>query len=258
MSERSWMVPCCVAALLLTGIGLSQVQDGDPAKNSHIALQHFEKGKQLIEGNCIDCMGGTQKGMEQGIKEIETAITAGYRDKKTAYELLSDAYGSMSTYRGKYPEEERAYFAKRDEVDRKLYALYPNDPEVLNRYAETIHDDSAKIEILRRVLKIKPNPGAKFELGDLLLKQRNIIEGLSLVRSGIETEVNEEAVISYVATLIGRLQDLGCPLADGAAWNERAQTAFQKATQGAGDPTAMPEFKRAFFIELDKTNCRAA
>src|SRR5262249_30862549 len=109
---------------------------------------------------------------------------------------------------------------------------------------------------LRRLLKIKANPGSKFELGYLLLKQRKIDEGLPLVRSGIEGEVNEEAVMSYVGTLIGQLQELGCPLAGATAWNEKAQSAFEKATYGEGDPTAMPEFKRAFLGELDKTICR--
>jgi hypothetical protein len=256
--ERSWIVPFCVAALLLTGKGQSQVQGVDPARDTHVALQHFQKGKQLIEDNCIDCMGGTQQGMEQGIKEMEAAINAGYRDKKAAYELLSDAYGDMSTYRGRYPEEEKAYFAKRDEVDRKIYALYPNDPEVLDRYAQTVHDDNAKIEILRRLLKIKASPENKFELGYLLLKQRNVAEGLPLVRSAIETETSEEAALNYVGTLISQLQELGCPLADGTAWNEKAQAAFYKATRGVGDPTAMPEFRKNFFTALDKANCKVA
>lgn len=258
MPERSWIVPCCMLLALLPAGGQQSRLQGDQATNPDLALRHFEKGKQLIENNCIDCMGGNLQGMEQGIKEIEAAINAGYQDKKTAYKLLSDAYANMATYRGKYPEEEKAYFAKREEVDRRLYSLYPNDPEVLDRYAQTVHNDVEKIEVLRRLLKIKASPGSKFELGYLLLKQNKVSEGLPLVRSAIESETSEEAVLNYVGTLMSQLQELGCPLANETSWNERAQTAFEKATRGAGDPSAMPEFKKSFFTALDQTSCRAA
>jgi hypothetical protein len=228
----------------------SQIKKIDSA-----AARHFDKGKELIENNCIDCMDGTQSGMEQGIKEIEAALEAGYRSRKAAYELLSDAYAHMSTYTGKNPEEEKLYTNKRKQINRKLFELYPDDPDVLERYETTLENDAERLQILKRLVKIKPTPDSKFGLGILLMQQRNVTEGFPLVRSAITTEDNAEAVMSYVDSLIEQLDRLGCPLADAASWSRKAYTAFDKATRGAGDAGALPQFKQNFSTALDRVSC---
>lgn len=244
------------ALLVLGARAQAATQKNSPAKKvEDAAAAHFHKGKQLIENNCIDCMGGTQAGMEQGIREIEAALEAGYGNRKAAYLLLEDAYAHMTTYTGKDPEAQKAYSAKRAQAAHKLFELYPNDPEVLERYQSTIENDAEKIQVLRRLLEIRPNAGSQFELGYLLMKQRNVNEGLPLVRNAIMTDNNAEAVLNYAVSLIGQLDELGCPLGDAAAWQQRARTAFDKAMRGAGDPKAMPEFKKSFSAALDKVNC---
>jgi hypothetical protein len=133
--------------------------------------------------------------------------------------------------------------------------MYPNDPDVLKRYESTIANEEEKVEILRRLLKIKPDPGSQFELGYLLMKQRKVEEGLPLVRTAIMTDKDAEAVLNYVGRLIGQLEELGCPLGEAATWQQKAGIAFDKAMSGAGDPNAMPEFKKSLAAALDKVNC---
>jgi hypothetical protein len=259
MPERQCLVlSCMLLALLLTGNAQAGKSSGIQAKAKkpdETAAQHFEKGKGLIESNCIDCMGGTQAGMEQGIREIEAALQAGYRDHKAAYQFLSDAYAHMTTYTEKDPEEAKAYSTKRAQIDRKLFELYPDDPEVLQRYESTLQNDAERMVILKRLVKIKPTPDSKFGLGYLLMKQGNVNEGLPLVRNAIATDSNAEAVLSYVGGLIGLLDEARCPLPEANAWQQQAATAFEKATYGAGDPNAMPEFKKIFLAAVDKVNC---
>jgi hypothetical protein len=255
--ELRCVAPCCLLVFALTGNAHFQTKTGAKAQAHESGDAHFVKGKELIENNCIDCMGGTQAGMEQGIREVEAALQAGYRNKKAAYELLSDAYAHMTTYRGRNPEEANAYSTKRRQIDRKLFELYPNDPDVLERYESWLENDTEKVEILKRLLMIKPNPNAQFVLGDLLMVQGNVKEGLPLVRSAIATEGNDEAVINYVERLIDQLEVLGCPVAEAGSWRHRVNTAWEKATRGAGDPNAMPEFKKNFSAALDLVNCNA-
>jgi hypothetical protein len=249
------MLTLCLPAGAQTG-----KQNGESAKKTEAdAAKHFDRGKALIENNCIDCMGGTQAGMEQGIREVEAALRAGYRHRKAAYELLSDAYAGMITYTGKKPAEERAYTTKRQEIDRKLLEMYPEDPDVLQRYETwldfTPENEGERIRILKQLIKIKPTPVSKFGLGMMLMKKRNVNEGLALVRSAIMTEDDPEAVMSYVGSLVDQLGQLGCPMANATSWNERVYAAWDKATRGAGDPNALPEFKRNFSTALDRVSC---
>ena len=223
------------------------------------ASGHFDKGKELIENNCIDCRGGTQAGMVQGIREVEAALQAGYRNRKAAFELLSDAYADMVTYTGKNPAIAKAYTTKRQQIDRKLLEMYPEDPDVLQRYETwldfTPGNESERMRILKQLVKIKPTPVSEFGLGMMLMKQRNLNEGLPLVRRAITTEDDPEAVMNYVGGLVGQLGQLRCPMAYAASWNEKAYAAFDKATRGSGDPRALPEFKKDFSAALDQIRC---
>ena len=83
-----------------SSIGVQQGQQR-PARPS--AAQEFAHAKESIDNaNCIDCEGGTQKGLEEGIAEMKRAIEDGYPDKAAAYKLLDDAY---SKYGDVYGEE---------------------------------------------------------------------------------------------------------------------------------------------------------
>jgi hypothetical protein len=217
---------------------------------------HFAAGKKLIQENCMDCMGGTQAGMERGIREVEKALSGGYRDRKSAYELLADAYAEMVTYTGNREEVSKAYEARRVSMEHKLYELYPDDPAVLGRYQATLTDEVERIEILKRLNRIKPMPGTQFALGDLLMKQQDVKEGLPLVRSAITAEQEPEAILNYVMRLLGRLNECGCPLVDGSVWQQKVQAAFYKATRGEGDRQAMAGFQQQFVAALEKVNCR--
>jgi hypothetical protein len=223
------------------------------------ASAHFDKGKELIENNCIDCMGGTQEGMEQGIREVEAALQAGYRNRKAAYELLSDAFGYMTTYTGKNPDQEKAYTTRRQQIDRRLFEMYPEDPDALQRYETSLdvtpENESERMKVLRQLVKIKPTPDSKFGLGMLLMKQANVNEGMLLVRSAIMTQGDPEAVMNYVGRLVEQLDELGCPLANAASWNEKVYAAWDKTTRGAGDPKALPDFKRSLSLALERVTC---
>jgi hypothetical protein len=256
MTEGSRGVRCCMLFLVLLGNVQSETKIASPVNRpDSSARKHFERGKKLIENNCVDCMSGSQSGLEGGIREIKAALQAGYGNRKAAYELLSDAYANMITYTEKSQKEAKAYAAKRAQADRKLFEMDPNDPDVLARYENTLENDSDKIEILRRLLKIAPAPGSKFRLGFLLMKQHKVGEGLSLVRSAIETEGDAESVVNYVMSLIGQLNDIGCPLAGADEWQKQIHATFEKATNGIGDPNALPGFKKSFLAALDKNKC---
>ena len=248
---RGCMLFLVLAAIAQSGTGVATKASDDKGE----AKKHFERGKQLIENNCIDCMDGSQAGLEGGIGEIEAALHAGYDDRKTAYKLLSDAYAGMITYTEKNQEESKAYEAKRARTDRKLLELDPNDPDVLDRYVTTLQNDPEKIEVLRRLVKIDPNPDRKFNLGYLLLKQRKVNEGMRLVRSAIETDEDAESTLNHVMTLISQLQEVGCPLPGAVEWGKKINAAFDQATTGPGNPRALPEFKTGFLAAVDQNKC---
>ncbi len=60
--------------------------------------KQFARGRQLIQANCVDCMGGSRTGMEEGVRQIEAALKAGYPNKRAAYKLLISAYGDLANY----------------------------------------------------------------------------------------------------------------------------------------------------------------
>src|SRR6476646_11470146 len=102
--------------------------------------KEFARGRQLIQSNCVDCMGGGRPGLEQGIRQVEAALKAGYPDKKAAYKLLLNAYSNLATYTEKDPTAHQAYAAKQSEALKKLVELSPKDPEVLKEYADSLQD----------------------------------------------------------------------------------------------------------------------
>jgi hypothetical protein len=242
-------------SLLLVPLTAPQATQKATGQQS-VARQQFQRGKQLIENNCIDCMGGTQSGVEKGIKEIQAAVDAGYPDQKAAYKLLEEAYAYMTTYTDKHPDVEALYAAKRLEVTRKLFERYPNDPEVLELYVNTVKDEDEQIAILRKLLKLSPHqPDASFLLSLLLLKKDKFNQVLPFMKDARNKQEDPEAVLNYVERWCEELSELGCELPEQGQWRQKVSEAFDKATMGAGDANAMPEFKNGFLAALSKHDC---
>jgi hypothetical protein len=214
----------------------------------------FRAGSDLLSANCVECQGSTRAGLARGIEKIEAALAAGYAGRVTALKLLADAYGDLSTYAGKTEAAEQ-FAARQTALRRELYDLVPDDPEVIENYADTLSDGGEKIPLLRRVIAIDPQRnGARYVLGVLLLP-RDPREGLGLVADAVRRERDPEAVMSYAMSVLGALQEQGCPLADAERWPPDAEAAFNAAMQGEGDPRPMARFKASFAAALDAHRC---
>jgi hypothetical protein len=217
--------------------------------------RHFLKGKQLVENNCIDCQGGTQAGTEEGIRELQAAIDGGYSDQLGAYKLLSDAYGDMSTYvEHAAPKQSEAYWAKKDDAQRKLYQLDPKDPEIAEGYARTLKTDEQRIPVLRKILEANPDRPA-FWLGTILVNKGSYEEGIGMVRNAIMKETDPEGVRTYFEGLIDALQKRGCPISHEQQWMDRINAASAKAIAGPGDPVAIEPVKQQFLDALRDHKC---
>lgn len=224
------------------------VQHGQPRPERPAAAQEFAHAKESIENvNCIDCEGGTQKGLEEGIAEMKRAIADGYADKAAAYKLLDDAYSNMGTYTEKSPEEHKKYAEEQSKLMPEMLKVGPNDPEILQRYADTLReDDPRKEQVLRRVVALDPRrTTAVYELG-LIAAHRDVTEGLGFLRKAVRQEANPEAVITWVQGMMQVMGEHGCGVTDSEGWLKKAGTAYDKATQGEGDTKAMPQFKTEF------------
>lgn len=221
--------------------------------------QQFAHAKDLIQNNCIDCEGGTVTGIKQGIAEMKQAVAAGYPDKVAAYKLLDDAYADMDTYTQKDPKENAANAAERAQSMKVLYKLAPNDPEVLETYADNYaQDDAEKARLFKRVVELDPKrTDALYGLG-LIISQNDAVEGMRIVEQAIVQEKNEEAVPTYVEGLTEIMQNHGCGLPDAQKWLDKANTAFERATYQEGDPKAMPEFKTQFLNAVTQQHCTNA
>jgi tetratricopeptide (TPR) repeat protein len=246
--SMSW-IPLVVTTILI----VSSVQAQDTPAD------HFARGKKLVEDNCIDCMGGTQKGEEEGIRELEAALQAHYEQPGAAYKLLADAYANMSTYVGKNPSQSQAFRDEEYGVYRKLYELAPDDEEVLMDYSRTLIDPKDQIAIDRKILSLNPkNADARFSLGELLLQQDNVKEGLEEMRHAVTLERDPESVRNDVQRVIERLDQHHCPLKNAAVYNAEVFKAEAAATQGPGDPQPMAAFKKKFVAALEQHVCAAA
>jgi predicted Zn-dependent protease len=241
-----------LASLLASALAIPALSRGQAS-----AADHFTRGKELVEENCIDCMGGTQEGEEEAIRELEMALQQHCEEPIEGYKLLAEAYANMSTYVQKKSESEsRRFWDKRNAVYRQLYQLAPNDPEVLTDYAETLKDANEKIAIYRKILTLKPrDSAARFDLGELLLKQDNMKDGLAEVKQALASESDPEAFENHTQRLIGALAQHGCPLQNSKELSFEAQKAEAAATYKEGDPKAMAALKDKLRAELDQHTC---
>jgi hypothetical protein len=221
--------------------------------------KQFAHGRHLIQANCVDCMGGSRAGMEQGIREIEEAIKAGYPNKAAAYKLLLNAYMDLDTYTEKDPAAHQAYAEKRNQVLKKLVEMSPRDPEVLKSYADSLQDPDEKAAVLTKIVALNPNlPDARYELGLITARKGKTVDGIQMVEDAIAHQGDPDAMRTYVQGLINLLDEVKCPLPKAEQWNTDLNRAYDKATQGAGDPAVLADFKKSFLEAVGKLPCASA
>ena len=254
---------CTVCLLLILALMPHQWSAAQSNEPISPAQRHFLRAKTLIEQNCIDCNGGNQAGMEEGIREIQATIAGGYSNQVGAYKLLSDAYGAMATYVEKADSKQsEEYWSKKADVQRKLYELDPNDPAIALAYMDTLSKDEEKMPILRGIIERNSveevRGSAAYQLGLILIRKGEYREGVNLIADTIQKEPDPEGVNTYASGLMGALNQEGCPLKDQKYWESELSKAFSKAIAGVGDRTAMTAFKGKFFDAVKKHECKEA
>jgi len=174
---------------------------------------HFLRAKKLIEANCGDCMGGTKKGLEEGIAELRKAIQLGYKNKE-AYKLLAEAYNEIViVYSVRGSAEQKSLIDEKKKIYRQLYELDPNDPEILYLYAELFEDDREKLAMYRKLLERDPkHSDARFVMGLLLIKKGQLKQGANEIKEAILLEQNVLVLNNYISRLIESLNQHGCKL----------------------------------------------
>jgi tetratricopeptide (TPR) repeat protein len=245
-------------SMLSVSLLLAVVLIAPSVRAQNTSADHFARGKQLVENNCVDCEGGTQKGEEEGIRELEAALEAHSEKPVDAYKLLAEAYANMSTYVGKDETQARAFRNKEYDIYRKLYALVPEDEEVLMDYSRTLPEGKEQIPIFQKVLSVNPkNTNARFSLGELLFRENKVKEGLEEMKQAVALESDPESVRNDVQRVIEALDQHHCPLQNAAAYNDEVFEAETAATQGAGNPQPMVAFKKKFAAALEQHACVA-
>lgn len=218
--------------------------------------EQFVRGRQLIQANCVDCMGGSRAGIEQGVREIGDALKAGYVNKKAAYKLLLNAYADLATYTEKDPAANQAYATRRFEVLKKLVDLSPQDSKVLKEYADNLQSPDEKAPVLAKIVELNPSLiDARYELGLITAEKGNTSEGIAMVEEAINRQGDPDSLRTYVQELINLLDQVKCRLPDAEQWNTKLNEVYDEATQGAGDPAALSDFKKSFLQVVGKQPC---
>jgi hypothetical protein len=242
--------------VLLAGSQLSA--NPQQTRRISVAQSHYLRAKRLIENNCVDCMGGTKAGMENGIREIHAALAAGFADHKAAYKLLADAYNAMTTYSGSDQKKSEAFWQKERQALGEVYRLDPLDSEFAVRYANTLKDNRQRLTILKNIAERDPHQAdAAFGAGLLMIEMGKPRDGIRFISKAIRNQNNPEAVVNYAQTTLDALQNQNCPLPGAEEWERKFGEAADKATRGEGDPTAMPEVKTQFLQQLERQTCTA-
>jgi hypothetical protein len=218
--------------------------------------EQFARGRDLVESNCVDCMGGARAGMEQGVRQIEDALKAGYPDKKAAFKLLLNAYSELSTFTEKDPPAHQAYAEKRAQILKGLVEISPQDPEVLKEYADSLQDPDKKEAALTKIIALNPNlSDARYELGLITTRKGKTAEGIQMVEDAIVHQGDPDGLRNYVQGMISLLDEVKCPLYNAEQWNTKLNGAYDKAIQGAGDPAALSNFTKSFLDAVRRQAC---
>ena len=254
--KNFWSIGFLSLVVSLAGFAAGQAA---PKAAPKPGQKEFVRGRHLIQSNCVDCMGGGRPGLEQGIQLVESALKSGYPDKKAAYKLMLDAYSNLATYTEKDPPAHKAYAEKQSETLKKLVELSPKDPEVLKEYADSLQDPDEKAPVLARIVALNPNlTAAQYELGLITTRKGKTAEGIQMVEDAIAHQGDPDSLRNYVQGMINLLDEVKCPLPDAEQWNTKLNDAYDKATQGAGDPAVLSDFKKGFLEVVRKQPCASA
>src|SRR5580765_3925110 len=197
--------------VLVAGLQLGAIPQQTPKVS--IGERHYLNAKRLIENNCIDCMGSTRAGMEQGIQEMQAALSSGFTNRKAAYKLLADGYNALTTFSGNDERERETFEQKEAEALREVFRMDPKDSEFATRYAATLKDEQEKVTILKSVAERDPSQtNAAFGAGMLLLSSNKPGEGIQFIRKAIANQRDPEAVMNYAGRTLDALEERNCPL----------------------------------------------
>lgn len=136
--------------------------------------------------------------------------------------------------------------------------LAPRDPEVLETYADSLHNPEEKAAVLAKVVQLNPNlTDARYELGLITAQQGKAAAGIQIqmVEEAIVRQGDPEALTTYMRGLINLLDEAKCPLPDAKQWNAKLNEAYNKATQGPGDAAVLSSFKKSFLKAVGKQSC---
>jgi len=78
------------------------------------------------------------------------------------------------------------------------------------------------------------------------------------VEDAIAHQANPDSLRNYVQGLINLLDEIKCSLPDAEQWNTKLNEAYDKGTQGAGDPDVLSDFKKSFLDVVGKQPCARA
>ena len=194
------------------------------------------------------------------MSELQEAIDVKYEAGKDAYKLLSEGYADLAGFT-KDQQEEKAFWAKRNEIYSILYDLDPHDPQILEDYGQNVaKTNDEKLKVLQEAVKIDPKrASAQFLLSLSLIENKDFARGISALQQAIANESNGESLVNDVGSTLEALDKNGysIPAADQEHWREEANNASSKSTYREGDPKAIPEFKQRFLKFADGLVCSA-
>lgn len=174
------------------------------------AQQQFEKGKQLIESNCADCMGSTKEALKLGVAEVSKALDMGYGNKVAAYKLLADAYNTLAVVHSEPgSQEEKIYSAARQDAYLRLIDLDPQNAQFKYEYAINLSDNTKQLAALQDVLKLNPKyADAHFAIGMLLARTGQVDEGIVELKKAVQLADTDQSK-KFGRRLIDILNGLG-------------------------------------------------
>jgi tetratricopeptide (TPR) repeat protein len=172
--------------------------------------RHFQKGKELIQANCGECLGATKGGLEQGVSEVNLALEKGYGDKLAAYKLLADAYNTLAVvYSTDRSQEQLSYRDKTQRMYQQAMALDGKDPRLRYEYAMTLHDRTQQLQLLQENIKLDPNfAESHYALGVLLVWKGNLNDAITELQNALRLTDAQHAQ-SYAKRLIEALNAAG-------------------------------------------------
>ncbi len=231
------------------------------ASDNLTADEHFKLGKSLIEANHYDSYVATQKGMEEGIRQMKEAIRLNCSDLKRANIILANAYDQMPAPPRENSDADKTRGAERTEVLQRLYRLYPDDLEILDMYAVRSTDQKEKFTVYSHMKELNPSlPAPHYMLGLFLIKDGKVGTGINEIKSWLGLEKDPSNVRAYSAVAVEYLTARGCVVPKGETWMSRFMDIEMAMSDGKSDvreqgKSDFKEAKQEFLAALNDTRC---